>query len=203
MAIINPAQDPSKVLKTGDTMTGELDITYGFPNFKVKNTDGSQFAGAGFFLLNTTSSMANQAGVNFYMGINDASATQGFFAIDMTNTTGGGTGHLILFDLNANTVKFYNPMTIMGSLTLGTAGNKLNITTGSNASAGTGTLVAGTATISTTAVTASSLIFLTDTASSITNVGTLTISAKTAGTSFVVTSTLALDTSTFNWLIIN
>lgn len=81
--------------------------------------------------------------------------------------------------------------------------NKLNIPTGSNASAGTGTLSGGTVTISTTAVTSSSLIFLQDTASSITNVGTLTVSAKTAGTSFVVTSTLALDTSTFNWMIVN
>lgn len=83
------------------------------------------------------------------------------------------------------------------------ANNKLNIPTGSNASAGTGTLSGGTVTISTTAVTASSLIFLTDTASSITNVGALTVSAKVAGTSFTVTSTLALDTSTFNWLIVN
>lgn len=81
--------------------------------------------------------------------------------------------------------------------------NKLNIPVGSNASAGTGTLSGGTVTISTTAVTASSLIFLTDTASSITNVGSLTVSAKTAGVSFVVTSTLALDTSTFNWMIVN
>lgn len=81
--------------------------------------------------------------------------------------------------------------------------NKLNIPTGANASAGTGTLSGGTVTISTTAVTSSSLIFLTDTASSVTNVGSLTVSAKTAGVSFVVTSTLALDTSTFNWLIVN
>lgn len=84
-----------------------------------------------------------------------------------------------------------------------TVAGKINITTGSNKTAGTGTLSGGTVTISTTAVTSSSLIFLQDTASSITNVGTLTVSAKTAGTSFVVTSTLALDTSTFNWLIIN
>lgn len=89
------------------------------------------------------------------------------------------------------------------NLTLSKVGGKISIATGSNASAGTGTLVAGTATISTTAVTTSSLIFLTDTASSITNVGSLTVSTKTAGTSFVVTSTLALDTSTFNWLIVN
>ena len=71
------------------------------------------------------------------------------------------------------------------------------------ANAGTGTLSGGTVTISTTAVTANSLIFLQDTSSSITNVGTLIVSSKTAGTSFTVTSTLALDTSTFNWLIIN
>lgn len=90
-----------------------------------------------------------------------------------------------------------------GSITLSTAGAKLNIATGSNASAGTGTLSGGTVTISTTAVTSSSLIFLTDTSTSTTNVGSLTVSAKTAGTSFVVTSTLALDTSTFNWMIVN
>lgn len=93
--------------------------------------------------------------------------------------------------------------TVNGSLTLGTAGNKINITTGSNASAGTGTLVGGTATISTTAVTANSLIFLQDTSTSVVNVGVLTVSAKTAGTSFVVTSTVAIDTSTFNWWIVN
>lgn len=83
------------------------------------------------------------------------------------------------------------------------ANNKLNIPTGSNAAAGTGTLSGGTATISTTAVTSSSLIFLTDTASSVTNVGTLTVSAKSAGTSFTVTSANVLDSSTFNWLIVN
>lgn len=80
---------------------------------------------------------------------------------------------------------------------------KLNITTGTNRSAGTGTLSGGTVTISTTAVTASSLIFLTDTTASLTNVGVLSISSKSAGTSFTVTSANVLDTSTFNWFIIN
>lgn len=81
--------------------------------------------------------------------------------------------------------------------------NKLNIPTGSNASAGTGTLSGGTVTISTTAVTSNSLIFLQDTASSLTNVGVLAVSSKSAGTSFTVTSANVLDTSTFNWLIVN
>lgn len=80
---------------------------------------------------------------------------------------------------------------------------KLKITTGSNANAGTATLTGGTVTVSTTAVTANSLIFLTDAAASLTNVGPLSVTSKTAGTSFTVTSTNVLDTSTFNWLIIN
>lgn len=79
---------------------------------------------------------------------------------------------------------------------------KLNVTTGTNANAGTGTLSGGTVTISTTAVTASSLIFLTDTSNGA-NIGTLSVGTKTAGTSFVVNSSNALDASTFNWLIIN
>lgn len=80
---------------------------------------------------------------------------------------------------------------------------KLVIPVGSNANAGTGTLTGGTVTISTTAVTANSLIFLTDTSGSVTNVGNLTVSAKSAGVSFTVTSTNVLDVSTFNWLIVN
>jgi hypothetical protein len=83
------------------------------------------------------------------------------------------------------------------------AGYKLSIGTGSNASVGTGTLSSGTVTISTTAVTSSSLIFLTDTTNSLTNLGTLTASSISAGVSFTVKSSNALDTSTFNWFIIN
>lgn len=92
---------------SGGVMTGELDILYDYPNFKVKNSSGAQYSGAGFYLLNTVSSMGNQAGVNHYMGVNDGSATQGFYTIDKTDTNGGGTGHLVLFDFNAGTVTLY------------------------------------------------------------------------------------------------
>ena len=99
---------------------------------------------------------------------------------------------------------------VANQIQLGTANHTVNFpgtmsipTGGAAAIAGTGTLAAGTVTISTTAVTANSLIFLTDTASSLTNVGTLSVSSKTAGTSFTVKSANALDTSTFNWHIIN
>jgi hypothetical protein len=83
-----------------------------------------------------------------------------------------------------------------------TEGKGLQIKEGSNAKMGQATLVAGTATVSTTAVTANSRIFL-----SIASLGTVTIpttvgvTALTAGTSFVITSTNVVDTSVINWVI--
>lgn len=91
---------------------------------------------------------------------------------------------------------------IAGDITLPTAGNKLNITTGSNASIGTSTLVGGTVTVSTTAVTASSKIFLTVGVTGGT-LGNLSIGTVTAGTSFVINSTSGTETSQVNWWIIN
>lgn len=116
-----------------------------------------------------------------------------------TNAGGSGGGSTV----KALSIDFSQNTTFNGNVSLGTAGNKLSIKTGTNATAGTGTLSGGTVTIATTAVTASSLIFITDTSSGATNVGTLRVSAQTAGTSFVVTSSNVLDASTFNWLIIN
>ena len=69
-------------------------------------------------------------------------------------------------------------------------------------STGTGTLSSGAATIANTAVTANSVIFLTDTTNSITNLGALTVGSQTAGTGFTVKSSSVLDASTFNYMII-
>jgi hypothetical protein len=89
-----------------------------------------------------------------------------------------------------------------GNISLNTAGNKLKIATGTNASVGTATLSGGTSgTIFTTAVTASSIIMLT--LQNCSTCGTPYISAKTAGTSFVITSTNVLDASSVGWVIIN
>lgn len=98
-----------------------------------------------------------------------------------------------------------------GNLNLATAGNKLLIATGTNASLGVSTLVAGTVTVATTAVTANSLIYVCYN----TPAGTLAAglaapdAGRTAGTSFVINSLSTagavntLDTSTVRWWIIN
>lgn len=92
-----------------------------------------------------------------------------------------------------------------GDLVLGTAGNKVSIATGADASVGTSAaMTAGAITVATTAVTASSIIFV----SHNTLAGTPgAVSAPTgsivAGTSFDIVSSSNTDTSTVNWWIVN
>ena len=85
---------------------------------------------------------------------------------------------------------------------IATAGRGLMVAEGSNAKMGTIALTAGAATVSTTAVTASSRIFLTNQALGGT-AGFLRVSARTAGTSFTITSSSGTDTSTIAWMIVD
>lgn len=91
---------------------------------------------------------------------------------------------------------------VNGNMALETAGNKVHIKEGTNAAMGTATLVGGTVTVSTTAVTANSRIFLTVNGGTLTNVGSVYISARIAATSFTITSTNILDTSDVAWLLV-
>lgn len=86
------------------------------------------------------------------------------------------------------------------TINIGTAGQGINVKEGTNARQGASTLVLGTVTVSTTAVTASSRIMLTGQNSSGT-AGAVYVSSRTAGTSFVITSTSALDTRLIAWMI--
>jgi len=124
------------------------------------------------------------------------------FVIKAVNTTGDLT-----FTPTANcrvTIDNISIKPILGGDLQAIGGLKL-ATGKTSSTSGTGTLVAGTATIATTAVATNSMVFATSTNNSLTNVGALTapLSGITAGTSFTVTSTNVLDTSTFNWFIIN
>jgi len=116
----------------------------------------------------------------------------------------GGTQAVTIKQTGDVGIGIINPsdrLHISGNLNISAAGNKIKIATGSNASIGTGILSSGTVTISTTAVTSSSLIFIQYTSCS--NCGSTYIGTITNGTSFVVNSTNASDASTFNWWIIN
>ncbi|OMI34390.1 hypothetical protein [Streptomyces sparsogenes] len=95
-----------------------------------------------------------------------------------------------------------NQWSVTGAdLRVATAGRGLMVAEGSNAKMGTVALAAGAATVSTTAVTANSRIFLTNQALGGT-AGFLRVSARTAGTSFTITSSSGTDTSTVAWMIV-
>ncbi len=91
---------------------------------------------------------------------------------------------------------------INGNLKLLTAGDKILIATGSNASIGTATLSGGTITVSTTAVTSSSKIFISYSGTP-TNPGYITTTNIVNGTSFDIVSSSGTDGSAVNWWIIN
>jgi hypothetical protein len=92
-----------------------------------------------------------------------------------------------------------------GNLVLGTAGNKIEITTGANASIGTSlAMTAGTITIATTAVTASSIIIVSyNTIAGTPGSISAPVASIVAGTSFDIVSSSNTDTSTVNWWIVN
>lgn len=89
-----------------------------------------------------------------------------------------------------------------GNLVLGTAGNKVVIATGANASVGTSSaMTAGEVIVATTASSATAKIFYSRATTGGTP-GNVSITAQD-GTGFTLTSTSATETSTFNWWIIN
>lgn len=88
-----------------------------------------------------------------------------------------------------------------GMVSIPKIGATLAIAEGSNAKQGTATLVGGSATVNTTAVTSTSRIHLTNNQTSGT-AGCPNIGNRTAGTSFVIVSTSASDTSTIAWTIL-
>lgn len=89
-----------------------------------------------------------------------------------------------------------------GSIAIVTAGHGLRVKEGSNAKMGIATLVAGAVTVSTTAVTATSRIFLTSQVDGGTP-GFVRVSSRTAATSFVITSSNGADTSDIAWIIVD
>jgi len=102
----------------------------------------------------------------------------------------------------ANTLQVNGKTAIAGNLELTTAGNKILIATGSNASAGTATLVDGTVTVNTTAVTSNSIFYITC-KTPITSQGQYSVPTIVNGTSFTINSTSVAEDSILYWTFIN
>lgn len=146
-----------------------------------------------------------------------ANATDVVWAVKLTGNTadqleirgdgrlqwGGGTTppDVNIFRDGSTRLHTTNSFVSEGDIQLDVAGGGLNIREGTNARMGTATLVAGTATVNTTKVTANSRIFLDNQALGGT-AGFLRVSARTAGTSFTITSSSGTDTSTVAWMIV-
>lgn len=184
--------------------------TYFFGSTEITTNDNTY--GFRFTATSTETNMQDRAGRGnslLYIGSTSSSVYMGNYSSNPVrlitdNTTRmsvfGTTGNVSVGTTSDNGITA-DKLQVSGNLNLITAGNKLKIATGTNASVGTSTLSSGTITVSTTAVTASSIIMLT--LQNCSTCGTPYISAKTAGTSFVITSTNVLDASIVGWQIIN
>lgn len=143
------------------------------------------------------------------LGINITSGDLTYFTTPTNYNTFNGTE---AFRIVRSTSNFLigtatddgNKLQISGNLSLKTIGNKIKIATGSNASIGTATLVAGTVTVNTTAVATGSKIFVTvDTPGGTQGFISVPDASIVNATSFVINSSSATETSTVNWWIIN
>lgn len=101
---------------------------------------------------------------------------------------------------NASAVVGLPGVATPGNIDITGVGKGLQVAEGSNAKQGTAVLVAGSATVADTAVTANSRIFLTSQVDGGTP-GFVRVSARVAGTSFTITSSSNTDTSTIAYEI--
>lgn len=184
-----------------DTMTSTIGtVTTNHPGWSgtaTWNAAGVSFFGIDLQITNSASAAGSRplrirqgAGTLMDCDINGNMTAATFAAAN--GVTGG----------NAVTATTGNVTASNGNVVMSTAGKGIVLKSGSNARIGTGTLSGGTLTVANTSVTANTRVFLCDTTSgALTNVGSLTV-VTTAGTGFVVSSTNVLDTSTFNWMLV-
>lgn len=173
------------------------------PKVIYQTTGGGNWpaiGGAGTFTTLTVSGQSSLAASNITgtTNINTSGAS-------VTTIGTGGTGAVSIGNATGNTTFTGNVTATNGNITLGTAGNKVNVATGANASAGTSAaLTAGSLVVNTTAITANSLVFFsTNTLGTVTVPQAYRVSARTPGTSFTIQSQDPTDTSTVNYWIIN
>lgn len=208
------------------TTSGQSNTAVGY-QVMHNNTTGIRnvAVGEGSFYYNTTgqNNIAIGSAAGTFIGddvtYNTASDSSTFIGYRTHALAVGQRNQIVIgsyaYGLGSNTAVIGNSNIVTtgvwGNLALQAIGNKLIIPTGTNASVGTSTLSSGIVTVSTTAVSSSSLIFVVYNTPS----GTLAsgLSAPTGsivnGTSFVINSLTTagivntLDNSTVRWIILN
>ena len=148
-------------------------------------------------------STSTKQGIQFtYYYSTTANSCYGLFALN--NMGAGvsvfGSGDVVL---GSTTDDGANLLQVTGNVALKAAGNTILLKGGSNAASGTVTLSSGTGTITSSAITASSVILLSLKASSGTPGAYLPLTTVSTGT--CVVSGISTDNSTYNWgeIIVN
>lgn len=190
-------------------------IYAGGGNWEVLSSSGgnvSQVLGTANQITVTT--VAGVATVSLPAAITAPGSLTTTTSLSATTTVTGGTGVTATTGNVTATAGAVNAGTSMtatlgnitatnGNIVMGTAGNKIIVPTGSNASAGTSAAMSGTpgaVTVATTACSATAKVFYCRAVAGGTP-GEVSITAQD-GTGFTLTST-GNETSTFNWWIIN
>lgn len=204
---ILPAADGTPNIGNSTTRFGSIfsktSITNGTTS-GILNVAGFIFSGSAttyWSFMGSDTSSTNEA----VFGIQSATGFVGFQqknadALGIINFVDNSTNAYFKIDARSS---FGDISALRGNFNISTAGKGLAVKEGSNAKMGTATLSSGSVVVSTTAVTATSRIFLTQQTISGVSVATaVAVSARTAGTSFTISSANVLDTSSIAWILI-
>lgn len=141
-------------------------------------------------------------GISVELGENGGAAVQGsYFAAEYDGGSGTAEQRGVIGATSGGLPFAHTHFKADGSLSMQKTGGGLNLKEGANARQGVVTLVAGTKTVNTTKVTASSRIILARQATGGT-LGNLSVGVITVGTSFVINSDNAADTSVVYYAIV-
>lgn len=175
-----------------------LSATRGTTTALTNLTFGYSVAGTYTFPFTGTATFSGPISVPWLNLVGTSAATNGF-SVPTGGTPTAYSGSTARFQWTSAGLTLLTG----GNFVASVAGQGLQIKEGTNAKMGVATLAAGTVTVSNTAVTASSRIFLTcQSLGTVSAPSALCISARVAGTSFTILASQNTDTSVIAWQIV-
>lgn len=174
----------------------------GTPSLRnVRTNTGTLFGGHWPATTNPTNKVASQNSTDIVQATAVTGDSVDRHTVDASGKSSWGSGTAAA-DISLGRGAANRLDLLTSNFAINTVGYGLEIAEGSNAKMGTATLASGSATVSTTAVTSNSRIYLTAQNSSGTP-GFLHVGTITAGTSFTIVSSSNTDTSTVAWMIVD